>query len=196
MVSRLTDLHRASQNRIGRQAAADLAGVFDLLDLEAIDATAERWLTTARGVVMSHASDSASLARQYLQAFRDSEIGDPGFPAQWFPNAAKIDTSLLVTGPIRAKKIAGTGRTLDDIYRITQAVSAASGQRLALDAGREVLVETIRSDERARGWERVTSGNACAFCESLAGRGAAYSEQTSGFQAHDGCGCSAEPVYL
>jgi len=68
--------------------------------------------------------------------------------------------------------------------------------RLVLDGGRRTLVESIRADPRAEGWQRVTSGSPCAFCAMVASRGPAYaSERAARFEAHDHCGCSAEPYY-
>lgn len=193
--ARLTEAHRLAQAREGATAAIDLAQAWDVLDLEAIDATAGVWLDAARGIVTSHAAESARLAQDYLQAFRALEVGAPGNPATWIPNLAQVDTSLLVTGPIRAKKLAGTGRTLDDISDLARSASSAAGQRLTLVGGRDVITTTIQHDRQARGYQRVASGNTCNFCSMLTGRGGVYSEESASFQAHDGCGCTAEPIY-
>lgn len=191
----LTEAHRLAQIRQGAKTAVDLANIWSLLDLSAIDATAPRWLEIARAIVISHGTESAHLAQQYLQSIRGLTVGSPGHPATWLPNTAAIDTSLMVTGPIRAKKLAGTGRTLADISDIARASSSAAGQRHALGGGRSVITDTLRHDQRARGYARVTSGGSCDFCQMLAGRGAVYSARTGSFEAHDGCGCSAKPVY-
>lgn len=77
------------------------------------------------------------------------------------------------------------------------ALSATLGAvtRLALDGDRETVLESIRTDKVARGYQRITEGNACAFCDMLAGRGAVYGEESSTFQAHDHCACSSEPAF-
>lgn len=46
------------------------------------------------------------------------------------------------------------------------------------------------------GWRRVSSGSGCGFCAMLESRGAVYKrERSAGFSAHDGCSCTAEPVW-
>lgn len=46
------------------------------------------------------------------------------------------------------------------------------------------------------GWRRVSSGSGCSFCAMLESRGAVYRrERSARFQAHDGCSCTAEPVW-
>jgi len=43
---------------------------------------------------------------------------------------------------------------------------------------------------------RVTDGDPCHFCLTLASRGPEYkSRATASFQAHDHCGCVVVPVY-
>jgi hypothetical protein len=64
-----------------------------------------------------------------------------------------------------------------------------------LDGGRETLLDTMRDDQRAIGWARSASGKACAFCAERASRGPVYKEESAGFQSHDGCGCTPEPVF-
>lgn len=46
-----------------------------------------------------------------------------------------------------------------------------------------------------KGFRRVASGGACAFCQMLASRGGVYSKRGANFEAHDGCTCSAEPIF-
>jgi hypothetical protein len=43
--------------------------------------------------------------------------------------------------------------------------------------------------------QRVLGGAGCDFCQMLAGRGEVYSAETADFEAHDHCGCTAEPIY-
>jgi hypothetical protein len=65
--------------------------------------------------------------------------------------------------------------------------------RLVLNAGRDDGPQSIKSDPKARGWERVLGGGGCDFCQMLAGR--VYPRDNAGFDAHDHCGCTAEPAY-
>jgi hypothetical protein len=73
---------------------------------------------------------------------------------------------------------------------------AGSATSLALGGGRNTILGAISADPARPRWQRVTSGNACAFCAMLASRGAAFgSERGADFQAHDHCSCSAEPAF-
>lgn len=46
------------------------------------------------------------------------------------------------------------------------------------------------------GWRRVGSGNLCDFCAMLVSQGTLYdAESDADFEAHDGCTCTAEPVW-
>lgn len=104
--------------------------------------------------------------------------------------------SLLVTGPVTIK------RTQDEQRAERKARKAAS--RHALNGGRELVHNEIRSDPRARGWIRVPDGDPCAFCLMLASRTDIYNTESAARftrrsggkdQYHDGCGCQPRPVY-
>ncbi|MDQ3485451.1 MAG: hypothetical protein M3445_08620, partial [Actinomycetota bacterium] len=73
--------------------------------------------------------------------------------------------------------------------------SSGAATRLVLNAGRETVTASVTADPRARGWQRVGGGKPCDFCAMLIGRGSVYTEATSGFDAHDYCACTSEPVY-
>jgi hypothetical protein len=74
-------------------------------------------------------------------------------------------------------------------------VAGALG-KLVLTGGRRTLTGIAARDPQALGWGRTTSGDPCAFCRMLAGRGPTYkTEKSADFEAHDGCGCSAEPLF-
>lgn len=68
-------------------------------------------------------------------------------------------------------------------------------QRRIANVARETVMTNSVRDPRARGWQRVGDGSSCEFCSMLLGRGAVYTEATADFQAHDHCGCSAEPAW-
>ena len=60
---------------------------------------------------------------------------------------------------------------------------------------RLTVVHNTSHDSAAVGWQRVTSGESCAFCRMLAGRGAVYRANTARFASHAHCDCSAQPVF-
>lgn len=110
--------------------------------------------------------------------------------------AAEVRTSLIVTGPITVKRT-------QDVNRAERRATRAA-QRHALGAGRDLVMDAIRSDPRAPGWIRVPDADACAFCLMLASRGPVYKAESAATyrskggkneRYHDGCGCQVRPMY-
>lgn len=197
--SRLTVTYRQQQGLIGAQTARAMIDTFGLLDPANLDGTVERWLRTVVPVVNRQRVESARLAGGYYQAFRRLEIGSgeifvPRLAA--VAPAEQVVTSLTVTGPVKVKQ--ATALSGGDIVKAADegaASVARAAVRLALDGGRQTLLDSMNDDQRALGWARSASGNACAFCAMLASRGPVYKEDSVGFQSHDGCGCTPEPVF-
>ena len=67
-------------------------------------------------------------------------------------------------------------------------------QRTVANQYRDTIRTNSVRDKASRGWKRVGVGR-CDFCQMLLSRGAVYTEATADFDAHDHCGCSAEPVF-
>lgn len=78
---------------------------------------------------------------------------------------------------------------------IVLAKIAGGLQRVIADGARQTIVGSTVKDPARVGWARETDGNACDFCELLAGRGAVYSEDSAGFESHDKCGCIGVPDF-
>lgn len=172
--------------------------LWPLLDVEDLDGSFEDWLMTAQPVVNTSRAASSRLAANYLTVLRGMQA--PGAGPVVPTLAETVDprallTSMLVTGPVAIKRAMAAGRSVAAAAETASATSAAAGMRHALDGGRQTIVDTVKEDRRAAGWTRITSGNACPFCEMLAGRGAVYGAESGDFQAHDHCSCSAAPEY-
>lgn len=196
---RLTEAHRLAQARLGAQIVAQLVRVFPLLNPEDLDATVERWLTATTPIIRAGRTTSARLAATYLTTFRALELGlDAGAFAPALAEAiedARIETSLVLTGPAVIRRGSARLRPLNTVVDIARSSSASAGMRHVLNGGRETIVQATQDDAKALGWARATSGRACSFCALLAARGAVYKADTVDFQAHDHCSCGAEPVY-
>ena len=67
---------------------------------------------------------------------------------------------------------------------------AGAAARHVLDGSRQTIVGSVETDPRGAGWRRVTGGNACSYCTSLAGAPTGVE-----FASHDHCGCVAEPAF-
>ena len=175
-----------------------MRALFGLLDPADLDGSYQDWLVAVTAIVQAQQAKSAALAATYVSVLRATEFGlDPNYtPTTAGPiNPVQLATSMLVTGPVSIRANLGRGMTLAQALDIAEGSSAAAAMRLALNGGRDTILASVKADRRSAGWQRVTSGNSCDFCSMLADRGAVYRESSSDFQAHDGCSCSAEPVY-
>lgn len=193
---RLTEAHRLAQLRLGAVTVARMRAIWSLLDPEALDATFQRWLVSAVPIINGQRSASARLAANYLSTFKTMELGLGARVVPVLVEAvpqANVAASMLVTGPVSIKRAMSRGVPLIRAVGTAEAASSATGMRLALNGGRETIIRTLRADRDAKGWSRVASGNACKFCSMLDGK--FHYADTADFPAHDGCGCSQEPVY-
>lgn len=194
---RLTEAHRRSQIKIGAETVARLVAAWKVLDGEDLDGSLTEWLRVAVPVVGHQRWQSARVGASYFAAFRAVEIGPGTFAAQLVGEVdpRRVVTSLTLTGPVFVKSAMARGVKLERAMAIGASMSASAGMRHALDGGRETIFTSVRADSAARGWARVTSGRACAFCAMLASRGAVYKTDTVKFRSHDHCTCTAEPVF-
>jgi hypothetical protein len=196
---RLIETHRLAQVRLGSGTVQAVRSVWPLLDVSDLDGSTERWIRAVTVIVAGQRLTSSRLAANYVQALKTIELGAsaPAAPvvlAEPVP-ASKVATSMIVTGPASVKSALRRGVDSSIAMDTAEARSSASAMRHVLNGGRETVTNMIEADPQAIGWQRISSGNACEFCSMLAGRGPVYSTRTVQFHAHDGCGCSAAPIY-
>jgi hypothetical protein len=172
--------------------------LWQMLDPKRLDRAFPAWLAAVVPVVQDHRKASAILAAQYLRDLR-REAGIDGTAPVQLASVAPVDqlaASLSATSLAAIRSAFGNGQSLEQAMRSGFVASSGAASRLALQGGRDTVVDTVRADPEAKGWERVTSGDPCAFCALLASRGGVFrSEESADFEAHDHCSCSAEPVY-
>lgn len=191
----LTAQHRQAQLQIRGRAIRDYARLWPLWrgDSRSFDRLVNAVVPLAAG----YHRLSAAVAVDYYGAFRSAEA--PGGAAT--PRVSRglrteaFVAGLHVTGRKMTREAIVAGHSPQSAMQSALVRTSGNLTRHVLEGGRETLTQSSQDDPRARGWQRVTSGNACAFCAMTASRGAAYSEEGAGFEAHDGCACSAEPVY-
>lgn len=197
--ARLTEAHRQAQLQIRATVLRQLVQVWPMLDPVRLDQTSPAFLAAATRLVLGGRQLSARASMLYLQQFRAAE-GVPGaapivIDRPTGDTIESVRTSLTVTGPVSIKQAAAAGVLSGAAARTAFTKVSAAAARHVLDGGRNVTVNSVNADPAARGWARVTSANACAFCAMLAGRGGVYTETTADFAAHDGCGCVVEPAF-
>ncbi len=190
----LTEAHRRSQARLAARTVQLMLAAWPLLDVDDLDESVRRWLQVVFPLVQVNRRTSARLAASYIATFRAVELGlvEPFTPQLAAPVVpAALTTSMMVTGPALALAAMRRGVPAGAAMDTAAAASSRAAIRHVLDGGRATITATTTADDRARGWVRVTSAKACDFCSTLAGK----SSGEDAFAAHDGCHCSAEPLY-
>lgn len=224
--ARLTEAHRTTQAKTGALVAYAAARLWmKTVKPGNLEETTSAWMRLVRALLLQQRKKSIATTRVYYPAFRKLEI--PGEPMFTMPQIETIDdeeifTSLRVTGPIAYQKAVkrvnelkdhGAPLTpelekslLDEAFESASKTSSAAAMRLAIDGGRDQMLEASRSDKLALGWARVTQADPCYFCAALASRGFdygknAFAESNSLFvgagkaKVHDGCQCTMEPSF-
>jgi len=196
-VSALTQRHRAQQLLLRNGTQAQVRRIWPKLEYERLDATYPAFALAAAALVEKNRLTSAGLTLGYLREFR-GEAGIPGVARLVKAGAVPAEqfTGSLIATSIAPTKKATTAGTLAEVS-MSNALTQTSGAlaRLVLNGGRETLTASVAADPAGRGYRRVLGGGGCDFCQMLAGRGGVYTEDTADFEAHDSCGCSAEPIY-
>jgi len=178
----LTLEHRAAQIRIRAAVARRV------ITLGVSDQTSPRFVGWSRSItdtVNTGRGLSARAAIDYYGRLR-SASGVSGPYAKYLPANETLGTLGRRLGIV-------TRLAANDETRLVL-VQGVTG-RSVLQAGRDALIGTGRTDPRSGRWARVTGGEACDFCLMLAGRGAVYYEDSADFAAHDHCACMVEPQF-
>lgn len=195
----LTLQHRRLQLRVRALAVTEVMALSRGLDPEDFAGSYDRLEHSFETVVTSYRRTSAGVASNYYRAYRLAE-GVPGEAAIQLASRVPMQTllsSMRVTGPIAFHRARRSGKTAVEATAVARTMLSGSLTRHVLNGGRETILNTIAADDKAIGWERVTSASPCAFCAMIAGRGAVFhTEATGGFQAHDHCGCTVQPRML
>lgn len=194
----LTQAHRAQQLAVQAGSLRGLLVLWRAVDVTRLGDTIDVFAQAAAMLAGQGFDASALAAAQYMTLFRQAEIGTGAAVAQ----AARPDRDYLA-GQVRGAALRG----IIDARRAGMSVPGAKANglvrvvgtfgKLVLAGGRMTIVGGVQADRRALGWQRATSGDPCAFCRMLAGRGAKYrTEKSADFEPHDNCGCTPEPLYL
>lgn len=185
--------HQAAQSAIADSLALVLVrAAWPEFDPTRIQATLPRFAALVAALIHRYGQASATQAVQYYRQER-AAAGVPGRvtikPAPT-PQVAEVEAQLKwATSDLYGQV---TPEKLDAAQ--TKVVGVA--EKLALNVGRDTLIDAVKSDRQAKGWARVPEPGACSFCLLLATRGAVYKSQDSGsFQAHDHCRCHVEPLF-
>ncbi len=197
---RLTERHRATQLGIRAALLREVLTLWPALDPLRLADTAPAWLRAMLALIIRYRATSASEAQSYYRRFRDVEADStgvlPSVSLDWARQDRAAQVSLTLTGPASIRHRLAQGIPVERASKLALVQVSGVASRHMLAGGRRTILETVAVDRTALGWARVTDADPCAFCALLASRGPAYRSQgTATFQAHDGCGCTAEPVF-
>lgn len=192
----LTEQYRQAQLQIRAQALRDFALLWPIWKGD--EASFVDLVNAATALVRVYRRISAAAAAAYYEAFREAAQA-AGVPATVLNSAipdTQIATSLYVTGRDAFRKALAAGQNAVKARETTFVRASGAVTRHIIDGGRQTILDSVAADPEAVGWARVTDGDPCYFCLTLASRGAVYkSEQTASFEAHDHCACIAMPVF-
>lgn len=187
--------HRQAQLALRSQALRDFTRLWPLWRGD--ERSFQALVAATIPLVNAHRKTSSSVASAYYESFRRIE-GVKGSPTPRHAEPADRDaltSSLYVTGAVGVRKAIAAGFSPQAAMQTALTRTSGAVTRNVLNAGRETILGSGIADKQAQGWIRMTSGNPCAFCALLAGRGAVYSEGPADFSSHDHCSCFAEPAY-
>lgn len=137
-------------------------------------------------LVAIYGAAAASLASDYFDDMRDAAGVRGRFTAI---------TAEPVTGGLDVLARWAVGPMFQSEPDPDAALSLAAGgaQRSIANAARLTVVQSSIRDPRSQGWVRVGHGE-CEWCQQYLD-GTVHQSEGYGFDAHNNCLCTAEPVY-
>jgi hypothetical protein len=194
----LARAHMAQQVREVGMMQALLARLWDsTMDPSDLDGSFTRFQAQADVIIKAARSKGELTAQQYYDLTKTAAgyaEAAPFVPEQ-LPGTAANRAALHSTSVAKAKAAIGRGEDTATAMDAAKAAMLRAAKRRSLEAPRKRLIALSDADDDARGWARVSDGKPCYFCAMLVSRGPVYSGVTAKFRAHDGCGCSAKPVF-
>jgi hypothetical protein len=151
-----------------------------------------RMVALAVPVIRARHSTSAGVSARYFETLSAIETGRRQHGELPPPlDEGVIADSLAATALVSVYHGRQRGMTLAAAKQVGFVRLAGAASRLALAGGRDAVLASVQTSNRAVGYERMTSGQACEFCAGLEGD----HSQDEAFPAHDHCACVAQPVF-
>lgn len=194
--AQLTEQHRRRQLALRANTVEDLARIWpawSVNDAGSFDTFAE----AATTLTVARHRESAGLAGSYYEAFRTAEGADGRAALRLAEDLERRELTayLRSTGLGSTVRALKAGRSLTHAREVGFVEMSGAVTLQTLNGARDTIIGSVQADRQARGYQRVTSGNPCAFCVMLAGRGPVYKADTAGFEPHKHCACTPEVVY-
>lgn len=196
--AQVTEAYRLAQVRLSAQTQVLVGTAWRLLDPLRVGATADRWLRLMGPIVRRQRQLSAGLAGDYYRRLRVLQLeADDVLPVLATTIADDEIVSSLTAATLDRLTDPPPLQPWETTVRNARNGAARSASRMALNGGRQTVLQTVQADRRALGWTRVGRGEPCAFCRLAISRGPVYrSEESASFHAHDGCHCVSAVAFL
>lgn len=192
----LTRRHYVAQLAVRAAASRDVMSLWRGVDPTNLSGTFDTFARSATVITRARHGTSSGVAASYQEEFRRAERVAGRATVKLAPGLSALDALGAIrgaglTGIINARK-AGFSPQAAAQRGLVKVLGATT--RLVLGGGRQTILGTAVEDAQASRWQRVTSGDPCAFCVMLA-VGGTFSADSADFEAHDHCSCSAEVAY-
>ena len=194
---RLTLGHRSRQQALRVATIRELSEVWrSTFDIDDVRGSWSRFATAALPAIEDGRRTSATLAAEHFSQFRETAgLGPRQATRMVETDERRARRALEYSSKVSTLRAIQAGRSPQEAARTGMVRSMGTSTRLVSEGGRDTLIQAVRDDPQARGWQRVTGGDPCEFCAMLSARGGVYSPDGADFEAHDHCACEAEPVY-
>ena len=202
---RLAAQFQAEQNRISAILTRDVVTLLTaLLALADPDGSWPALKIALKALIRDRRSLSAQSAGPYYRRLR-AEAGIPGEVALAPPRELteeRLDKALDSAGLYVYRQSLRLGAHPEQARDRAGITLSGTASRLALEGGRDVIEATIKADDEAIGWARISDGDPCAWCAMLISRGVTYRSAVTagdvrygGERYHDHDGCQAVPIF-
>lgn len=193
----LTRKHYVAQLAVRSATNRDVMMLWRGVDPTDLTGTYDRFARAAALLAQARHGTSSGVAADYQEHFRRAEkVAGRAAIKLASPLAQRLALNALrgagLTGIINART---RGFSVEAAARNGLVKVLGATTRLVLGGGRETILGSAVEDSHASHWQRVTSGDPCAFCAMIAERGAIFVESSADFETHDHCSCSAEVAY-
>lgn len=172
----------------------DLAKVWRLLNVQALDRSLPTWIAAMHAVLSRYSPMAAALAADHYDAARIAArvSGRFAVPLPSGPDEQLVDTAMRWA----TRNVWGRDQaTLPDRISAAKTMSDGAAAKLVTDVARSTVTDAVAADPEAIGWARIAKPGACAFCRMLSTRRSVYTADTVTFRAHNSCNCVAVPVF-
>lgn len=187
----LTAQYRAGQVAIKAQMVRDASRIWAAWRGTG-KAEWERMVALAVPIIQLRHRTAAGVSARYFETLASLEVDrkEHGvLPPKL--DAGLIADTLAATALVSVYHGRQRGLTLAAAKQVGFVRLAGAASRLAMSGGRDAILSSVKSSNRAVGFGRVTSGQACEFCSELEGE----HSQEEAFAAHDHCACVATPMF-